>query len=260
MKAMIQNDVDKSWMLPLLELRNELDFRGDNQRQRDIERRDFRRLRGSPQLNRTGDELIPGPYTQEARANWLTRLLKAQSTIRRNASAPAHVRQIELISRKELQLIRRIWIEDKHEFEDLLPRIYEQATGEPYGEAQDDGPMLGPDALEVLKEVSKGDSLHYDTLRNLMHIEHQFRRGGTTIARRGLFRELEASISSGFFTGKDDALAWAKSHAVSATELLEGNEDFRLQEHPSDRAPADVTAAKPLSRNRTDDEETTRAL
>jgi DNA sulfur modification protein DndC len=260
MKAMIQNDVDKSWMLPMLELRNELDFRGDNQRQRDIERRDFRRLRGSPQLNRTGDVLIPGPYTQEARANWLIRLLKAQSTIRRNSSAPAHVRQIELISRKELQLIRRIWIEDKHEFEDLLPRIYEQATGEPYGEAQEDGPMLGPDALDVLKEVSKDDLLHYETLRNLMHIEHQFRRGGTTIARRGLFRELEASISSGFFTGKDDALAWAKSHAVSAAELLEGTEDFRLQQQSSDTAPVDLTAANPLIRNGTDDEETKRAL
>jgi len=77
MKAMIQNDADKSWMLPLLELRNELDFRGDAARRLDLERREVRRLRGAPEVNRTGDELVPGPYTQEARARWLRRLLEA---------------------------------------------------------------------------------------------------------------------------------------------------------------------------------------
>src|SRR5690606_14031971 len=110
MKAMIQNDSEKTWMLPLLELRNRLDFRGEDQRRRDIESREYRRLRGSPQLNRTGDDLIPGPYTQAARAAWLTQLLQAQKTIRTNSNAPEHVWEIELITREELKLIRRIWI------------------------------------------------------------------------------------------------------------------------------------------------------
>ena len=228
MKAMIQNDADKSWMLPLLELRNELDFRGDAQRQRDIERRDFRRLRGSPQLNRTGDELVPGPYTQEARHQWLTRLLQAQMTIRGNPNAPVHVRNIELISRKELQLIRRMWVEDKHEIEDLLPRVYEQVTGEVFLEVQDEAPVLDMDALGLLEDAASGDRMHYETLRNLLHIEHQFRKGGTTIARRGLFKELENSITSGFFTGKDDALAWAKAHSTTPPEVQRNETEFRL--------------------------------
>ena len=41
MQAMIQNDQEKEWMLPLLELRNELD--GD-----DRSLRDFRRMNGIP--------------------------------------------------------------------------------------------------------------------------------------------------------------------------------------------------------------------
>lgn len=242
MKAMIQNDADKSWMLPLLELRNELDFRGDAQRQRDIERREYRRLRGAPTLNRTGDDLVPGPYTQAARADWLTRLLDAQTKIRRNPNAPAHVREIELISRKELRLIRRMWVEDKHEIEDLLPQIYQQVTGERYFEAQEEGPVLDFDALGLLKEAAAGDNVHYETLRNLLHIEHQFRRGGTTIARRGLFRELEAAIASGFFTGKDDALAWAKVHAKSAADSLGHDTDFRLQPMIAEGAVAEAMA------------------
>lgn len=229
MKAMIQNDVDKTWMLPLLEFRNELDFRGDSQRQRDIERRDFRRLRGYPELNRSGETLVPGPYTQAARAQWLTRLLEAQTAIRRNPDAPIHVRDIELISQKELQQIRRIWLEDKHEIEDLLPRIYEQTTGESYLQVQDEAPLLGLDALNLLKDVAAGDPLHYETVRNLLHIEHLFRKGGTTIARRGLFKELEASIASGFFRDQEDALSWAKTHAKTAAEQNLGESDFRLQ-------------------------------
>lgn len=29
----------------------------------------------------------------------------------------------------ELRLIRHIWLDEKHEFEDLLPQIYEEETG-----------------------------------------------------------------------------------------------------------------------------------
>jgi DNA sulfur modification protein DndC len=229
MKAMIQNDADKTWMLPLLELRNELDFRGDSQRERDIERREFRRLRGRPELNRNGESLIPGPYTQEARAWWLKRLLEAQTKIRDNPNAPMHVRTIELISQKELQCIRRIWLEDKHEIEDLLPGIYEEATHDMYPNSQDEAPCFERDALDLLREVAAGDSIHYETLRNLLHIEYMFRRGGTAIARRGLFKELEAAIQTGFFENKEDALAWAKTHAVTAIEGVSGHPDYRLQ-------------------------------
>jgi len=218
MKAMIQNDVDKSWMSPLLELRNELDFRGEMARQRDLQRREFRRLRGAPQVNRNGDDLIPGPYTQEARAYWLKRLLEVQQAIRTNPDAPDHVRELELIAQRELRMIRQIWIEEKHEIEDLLPRIYAEITGTPYFEVSDETPVLDADALKLLNDSVSGDRLQYETLRNLLHVEHQFRRGGTAIARRGLFRELESTVTSGFFSDRDDALSWAKTHSLATRD------------------------------------------
>ena len=114
MSAMIQNDEEKEWMLPLLELRNELDVADDRHL------RDFRRMNGTVQLFH--DQPIPGPYTQEARERWLRKLLEAQTWIRGNG--PAHVRSLELITLEELEEIRRIWVVDKHEFEDRLPAIY----------------------------------------------------------------------------------------------------------------------------------------
>ena len=214
MKAMIQNDVDKTWMRPLLELRNDLDFRGDAQRQRELDRRDFRRLRGSPQLNRTGEDLIPGPYVQAARAEWLTKLLRAQMTIRRNPDAPEHVRNIELVTQGELRAIREIWVSQKHEIEDLLPKIVLEVTGEPYTDAQEETPVMDSEALAVLEAATGGDRLHYETLRNLLDVEYQFRKGATAIARRGLFKNLEVSLESGFFRDRADALDWAKSQAT----------------------------------------------
>ncbi|WP_295456739.1 hypothetical protein [uncultured Thiodictyon sp.] len=71
MAAMIQNDQKKEWMMPLLDLRNALDFRGgpiDPQGHSETDRhlRDFRRMSGAVQLMKDG-RLIPGPYIQEAR-------------------------------------------------------------------------------------------------------------------------------------------------------------------------------------------------
>lgn len=76
MSAMIQNDEEKEWMLPLLELRNDLDLADDKPL------RDWRRLNGSITLFH--DEPVHGPYTQEARERWLRRVLEAQTWIRRD--------------------------------------------------------------------------------------------------------------------------------------------------------------------------------
>ena len=78
MQAMIQNDEEKEWMLPLLELRNRLDPPKTSQGDRDL--RDFRRMNGMVQLY--NDRPIPGPYTQAARESWLRQVLVAQRRIR----------------------------------------------------------------------------------------------------------------------------------------------------------------------------------
>jgi DNA sulfur modification protein DndC len=219
MKAMIQNDADKSWMRPLLELRNELDFRGETQRAKDIERREFRRMNGIPTINRTGDALIPGPYTQESRAEWLRKVLTAQTEIRKDPKAPEHVKSIELITPAELEAIRRIWINDKNEIEDLLPAIYEAATGVPFTTEDERRAFIDAKGLSLLREVTGEDRLHYETVRNLLAVESTFRSKSNVKASRGLFKELQAVIEKGYFKHSDDAFEWAKSRGVSEPEL-----------------------------------------
>lgn len=201
MHAMIQNDEEKEWMLPLLELRNELDV-GD-----DRHLRDFRRMSGRVQL--FNERLIHGPYTQESRANWLSKLLRAQTWIRK--SGPSEVRELELITDAELHEIRRVWVEDKHEFEDLLPGIYEAEVGAPY-----DGPEisrdlpLGSSELALLAEQCGDDRLHYELVRDLLDVE---RRHRLMVRRAGLFDELEKTLRRSFFTDAEDAHAFALTSA-----------------------------------------------
>lgn len=91
---MIQNDEEKEWMLPLLELRNELDPPKTSDADRPL--RDFRRMNGAVQL--FNDRPIPGPYKQTAREDWLRKVLLAQQHIREHG--PEEVQDIEGIDNK----------------------------------------------------------------------------------------------------------------------------------------------------------------
>lgn len=196
MAAMIQNDEEKEWMLPLLELRNELDL-GD-----DRHLRDFRRMNGTVQLFR--DRAIHGPYTQDAREHWLRRLLEAQENIRKEG--PAYVRDLELITVDELQEIRRIWVVDKHELEDRLPRVFEDVTGRSYpAPALEDTRIFGHEEVEILRRLAaeRREAHLFPLVRELLAVEWRHR---TKARRSGLFDALESAIGKYFYEDEEDAV------------------------------------------------------
>lgn len=176
MEAMIQNDEEKEWMQPLLELRNALDNpEGEN----DWDKRDFRRMSGNVQLfthNIDGKQEvkpIPGPYTKKWREHWLKELLKAQTLARKNA--PPEMQAIELITQAELSEIRRVWREDKHEFDDSLPRIYLDETGERFQDINpnDSQSLLGADEWEILASLCGENAMHLELTTKLLSVEKQ---------------------------------------------------------------------------------------
>jgi DNA sulfur modification protein DndC len=210
MAAMIRNDDEKEWMMPLLDLRNALDFRNgpkdaSGRSQTDRHLRDFRRMSGAVQLMKDG-RIIPGPYTQEARGAWLKKLLAAQTHIRRRG--PASVRDIELIGLEDLQEIRRIWVIEKHELEDTLPSLYREATGEPYpGRPLDDNLMIGAKEMDDLRALCGDDRLHYEMTRDLLSLTRQQRNSAR---RAGLKKRIEQVIRRNFYDDPDDAIHRAK--------------------------------------------------
>jgi DNA sulfur modification protein DndC len=212
MTAMIQNDEEKEWMMPLLDLRNALDFRsgsiGDDPENTDRHLRDFRRMSGAVNMM-AGGRPIPGPYTQSSREDWLRKLLGAQVHIRKHG--PNDVRGIELITMEELQEIRRIWVVDKHELEDSLPRIYEEVTGDVYpGAPLDDDLVLGASEMAILVEACGEDRLHYELSRELLSITRQQRNAAR---RSGLFENIQTTFKKHFYEDEADALKRAQTIA-----------------------------------------------
>lgn len=202
MHAMIQNDQEKEWMLPLLELRNELDPPKSPQADRPL--RDFRRMNGSVQLFH--DRPIPGPYKQSVREDWLRKVLEAQQHIRENG--PEEVRDIELITLEELEEIRRIWIVEKHEIEDNLPEVYRLTTAQPYpGGRIDDNLVIGAAEMNLLRDICGEDELHYQLTRELLSIE---KRHKSMLRRVGIFNAMQDAFYRHFYDDEEDALKRAR--------------------------------------------------
>lgn len=202
MSAMVQNDSEKSWMEPLLQLRNDLT-------EKDHEKRDFRRLAGHVQLMPNDDErTVPGPYTKSTRKNWLEKLLQAQNKIRQNKKLPEELKKIELITQAELDQIRKIWFYEKLETDDVLPSICEkEAKGEYHFEALEDSHVFNHEILQLLKDTCGDDEMIFEIARGLLEVERKHFKSNR---RTGLFDEFENIFKKSFYKDKTDAIEYAK--------------------------------------------------
>lgn len=217
MTAMIANDDEKDWMLPLLALRNEIDVNDANRDKkldklrRDKARRDFRRMNGTltVHISRHGADIVPGPYIQSFREQLLQKVLEAQVAVQQ--MGPPEVKTLELLPLEELEEIRRIWLEEKLEVEDSLPALYEKVIKKPYpGEKRAHHPVLNTTVLNKLKsycaEHNDSDGLMYQQVRAVMAIANKHKH---QLRRANLAAELDDSLEKGAFSSLEEAKIFA---------------------------------------------------
>ncbi|MBD5530082.1 MAG: DNA phosphorothioation system sulfurtransferase DndC [Lachnospiraceae bacterium] len=201
MEAMIANDDEKSWMAPLLEFRNRF---GDEEKDR--ERRSFRKMQGY--LQGSYGKLHHGPYKKEVREQWLRELLEIQHNI--NENGPEEFADLELITLEELRNIRRIWVYEKHEFDDSLPDIYETVMKKPF----DDSEWIGAETYghvewdilrEICRELFHDEELSFELLYSLIDIENQ---ANSISQRKGILDSLENCIKHNFYMNEEDATSY----------------------------------------------------
>lgn len=212
MEAMIANDDEKAWMTPLLEFRNEF---GDEEQDR--ERRSFRKMGGF--LQGSFGRLHHGPYKKEIREAWLEKLLCIQEEIREEG--PEGFDDVSLITLEELRAIRRIWVYDKHEFDDSLPQIFEKVMGEKFFDPE----WVGSEAFrkeewDVLKSVCDDlfpeEELTFEMLYSMIDIENQ---SNSLNQRKGILDDLEKCISHTFYTNEEDATKYYEDRITRKKEL-----------------------------------------
>lgn len=210
MEAMIKNDEEKVWMTPLLELRNEL---GETDRHR----RDYRRMDGRVQL--FYGSTVAGPYKKEWREHWLRRVLEVQREVR--TLGPPEMAGLKLISLDELHEIRRMWLYDKHEFDDALPRVFQETTGEPFPAAPADDTLLGPDDWQLLKDVCGDDEHFFEVQADMLDVERKYR--GMT-RRAGVFDALEDCLKAGQYGSEEEAIR-IRTEQEARLKAAEGEEE-----------------------------------
>lgn len=198
MEAMIANDQEKEWMTPLLEFRNEF-----GNEEGDRERRSFRRMKGNLQGNY--GKLFHGPYNKDTREKWLKRLLEIQRDI--NLNGPEEFRGLELIRPQELRAIRRIWVNEKHEFDDSLPQIYkdvmEKAFQDPEWIHNDN---FGQEEWQILEKVCRQmypeEELVFEMMYTMIDLENK--TFGVN-QRKDILERINNTISKTFYKDEDDA-------------------------------------------------------
>lgn len=224
MEAMIANDSEKEWMTPLLEFRNEIgnEYYENGSKDRDRERRDFRRMGGY--LQGCSGRLNHGPYVRSQREDWLRRLLQIQLDI--NREGPEEFADLELITIEELKEIRRIWVKEKHEFADTLPGIYEEVMGKPFPDdslyitssfrkpewdilkqvcADNTVPMQNDETVQPIvynEEAPEHDSMLFQMMYSLIDIEAN---SDTMNNRKGILDQIESTIKQHFYADEADA-------------------------------------------------------
>ncbi|WP_298771792.1 DNA phosphorothioation system sulfurtransferase DndC [uncultured Shewanella sp.] len=217
MNAMISNDEEKEWMYPLVSLRNEIEVNDANRAKkiekltRDKANRDFRRMNGNltVHVSKHGADLVPGPYIQSFREHLLGKVLEAQQAVQQ--LGPIEVKNLELLPLEELEEIRRIWLEEKHEAEDSVPKIYQQVLKKDYpGKQRAHHPILNLDVLNKLKqhcqEQGDEDGLLYQQMRSVMSIANKHKN---QLRRAHLSDELTTSLDKGAFNTLFEAKQFA---------------------------------------------------
>jgi DNA sulfur modification protein DndC len=173
--------------------------------------------------------LVHGPYTQAYRQQMLHALLAAQETVR--DKLPASIADFSVITSEELEEIRRIWVNDKREFEDALPSIYRSATGRSYRSPElDESTPFRPDDVRLLKQVCSfkesapnpsgpltSQELLFRVLREQLSVQHGYRGASRRV---GLQAELENILENSSFDNEEEALDFALQRKAGGMEFL----------------------------------------
>ena len=134
---------------------------------------------------------------------------------------------IASLTMDELRLIRQLWLDEKHEFEDTLPGIYESVTGRPY----DDGTIsknkyFGAAEAGLLQAacqtVCPDETLMYELQRALLDIEA---KAEAISNKRNVIQKFEREIQKAFYRSPEEAEQLAQARTETIAGMLEPFDD-----------------------------------
>lgn len=208
-----------TWMQPLLDFRNQL--YQSSLPENKTTYRNFRRRTGKVTYARGEDiaddgeavaKHIPGPYLMKYRQQWLGDLLRIEKSICEGGHP------IELITREELQVIRRQWLSDPNEpdWQDSLPRIFSEVYPDERIEwvKNDAGAFTAPDAA-LLQELERRYGVPSALVMRLIDTELSY---AGLAKRKGILDELESVLGRDW--GSLEEIHQRKQAALPSTDYV----------------------------------------
>jgi len=130
--------------------------------------RDFKRRNGQVMLKPDGG-YVPGPYKLNTRKDLLRKLLETEIAVRKEGPN----RDERLITKQELEQIRRIWRSEEQDWEDSVPKIYKQVTGQDLDWAADEQPAFSADERNLLDAICTTNEVPSAMVAKLLDIERE---------------------------------------------------------------------------------------
>ncbi|NLZ31305.1 MAG: DNA phosphorothioation system sulfurtransferase DndC [Methanomicrobiales archaeon] len=161
-------DSGEEWLKPLLEYRNML-AKTQGKDEKPIYR-EYKRMNGKIKYKRDGSgELIRGPYKMEWCKYFLKKLLETQKEVQKYGPNP----NLQLILPEELHEIRRIWRQEKGDWEDSVPRIYREVMGTDLDWVQDDLGSFSGKESDLLGSICNKHEVPVQLVMKLLDVERQ---------------------------------------------------------------------------------------
>jgi len=161
-------DSGEKWLEPLLKYRNMLSETQDIDKKPIY--RDYKRMDGKIKYKKDGSgELIRGPYKFEYCKQFLKKLLETQREVQANGPNP----NLQLILPEELHEIRRIWRQEKGDWEDSVPKIYREVMGTDLEWVKDDLGSFSGSEEQLLEMICTKHDVPVRLVTKLLDIERQ---------------------------------------------------------------------------------------
>lgn len=196
----------EKWMEYLLEMRDFLASTQDPAKKheiRELKRRmgfvSFRSEKSSALKGNKEPEITRGPYKLEFCKEILRRLLKTQMIVRKEGPDT----NISLILPDELHAIRKIWRTERGDWEDSVPKIYHEVTGEQLNLVHDDIGTFGPAEAKILEELAQKYNMPSGLVTKLIDVELQSQGMSK---RSSVFGKLDKVLSEEWRTDEQEIL------------------------------------------------------
>lgn len=149
-----------------------------------------------------------------------------------------------MITQDELRYIRKIWLDEKHEFEDTLPRIYKEVTGRDFEDNSIIGnKYYGTEEWNLLSEVCKDIYPDYELMLELQSSLLDMEAKNSAIsATKNVVKNLESKIKQAYYKDEPDA-----EELMRTRRKRQGLDEYQLVDENVSMDEDDILTDEPIS-------------